>query len=384
MEDDAAAIYGLEFQARTLCAQLAETDAVRFLVGTQSLKTENQLHQIDFDEENNLINKNVFLHKEGEIWHVSASPTDKNLVATCFNKISMGKCEMSSAVWRIPNEFDNTSLSDDSTLSAPSLDLVTMLNVSEFGNSVRCTLWQPGEGNGLVTLVNNHLLLWDLNESDSSAKLVGRNMLEAKGHPKFTAGCWNPHQNATQVFTANDSTIRGWDLRTMKPGCLIENSHGQLVRNLDFNPNKQYYLASCGDDCKTKFWDVRNSSQPLIVLSDHSHWVWSVRYNHFHDQLVLTSSSDSRVILTSLVSISSEPFGHLLEDELSGEDSSKGNNRTQPPNKDGVIATYEEHEDSVYVAEWSSADPWLFASLSYDGRLVVNRVPRAEKYRILL
>ena len=51
---------------------------------------------------------------------------------------------------------------------------------------------------------------------------------------------------------------------------------------------------------------------------------------------------------------------------------------------EGVVSTYEEHEDSVYAAEWSTADPWLFASLSYDGRLVINRVPRAAKYSILL
>jgi hypothetical protein len=38
----------------------------------------------------------------------------------------------------------------------------------------------------------------------------------------------------------------------------------------------------------------------------------------------------------------------------------------------------------VYSVEWSSADPWTFASLSYDGRLVINKVPRAEKYMILL
>lgn len=58
--------------------------------------------------------------------------------------------------------------------------------------------------------------------------------------------------------------------------------------------------------------------------------------------------------------------------------------RSKEPLQDSIIATYEEHEDSVYAAEWSSADPWLFASLSYDGRLVINRVPRALKYRILL
>ncbi len=40
-----------------------------------------------------------------------------------------------------------------------------------------------------------------------------------------------------------------------------------------------------------------------------------MRFNHFHDQLVLTSSSDSRVLLTNTTSISSEPFGHLVEED---------------------------------------------------------------------
>lgn len=62
------------------------------------------------------------------------------------------------------------------------------------------------------------------------------------------------------------------------PRCLrsqiycIENAHGQLVRDLDFNPNKQYYLVSCGDDCKAKFWDTRNVTEPVRTLEEHSHW----------------------------------------------------------------------------------------------------------------
>ena len=35
-------------------------------------------------------------------------------------------------------------------------------------------------------------------------------------------------------------------------------------------------------------------------------------------------------------------------------------------------------------AAWSWTDPWLFASLSYDGRFVVNRVPNQTKYKVLL
>ena len=52
--------------------------------------------------------------------------------------------------------------------------------------------------------------------------------------------------------------------------------------------------------------------------------VWAVRYNQFHDQLVLTSSSDFRVILNRLVTLSSEPSGHFLDDDQ--EDSDCPNN----------------------------------------------------------
>jgi WD40 repeat protein len=44
----------------------------------------------------------------------------------------------------------------------------------------------------------------------------------------------------------------------------------------------------------------------------------------------------------------------------------------------------EEHEDSVYGLAWSAADPWLLASMSYDGRVVVSAVPKGLKYKILI
>ena len=48
--------------------------------------------------------------------------------------------------------------------------------------------------------------------------------------------------------------------------------------------------------------------------------VWSVRYNHAHDQLVLSSSSDSRVILSNMASISSEPFGPAMDEDDEDEE----------------------------------------------------------------
>ncbi|KAK8780144.1 hypothetical protein V5799_018508 [Amblyomma americanum] len=383
MEDEAAVIYGLELQSRSLAALAAETDTVCFLVGTQSLKCDNQIHVLVYNEETNSLSKAVYIHSAGELWHLACSPTDRTLFSSCYNEITKaGKCEMQAAIWKLPEVpvVGDLSPPDDGLASLPRLEKVTHLDTQNYGSEVPRVLWEPTEGRKLVSLVNNNVLMWDLASSGTLATLTGCITVELKGNPKLTCTAWNPHQSCTLVAAAVDTGIKAFDLRSMQQAWQIEGAHGQLVRELDFNPNRQYFLASCGDDCLAKFWDVRNPSAPAVTLSDHSHWVWSVRYNHFHDQLVLTSSSDSRVILSRVASVSSEPFGHLVDDDEEGGDEHK----EKKCEKDGVIATYEEHEDSVYAVHWSTADPWLFASLSYDGRLVLNRVPRTEKYRILL
>lgn len=405
MEDDAPVIYGLEFQSRALTSITAETDAIQFLVGTQSLKNDNQVHLLQFDEDNNSLNKTVFRHRDGEIWQLTSSPGDSQIFASTYSRIEDNKTQYFATIWKLPEPEEDSAnepdmqAEDENSARAKSLEPLCQLEERGHGNVVS-VLWEPqSDGSKVISLTETHILVWDLNISDSEAKLTNSVALEGKGHPKFTAGRWNPHHNNTQIATANDTTVRGWDVRSMKEAYKIENAHNQLVRDLDFNPNKQYYLASCGDDCKVKFWDIRNTNSAVLSLSDHSHWVWSVRYNQFHDQLVLTSSSDSRVILTNTSSISSEPCGHVDEDKDSinggireensddGEDEEfieEQDDRNKEPLKEGVLATYEEHEDSVYAGEWSTADPWLFASLSYDGRMVINRVPRAVKYKILL
>ena len=51
---------------------------------------------------------------------------------------------------------------------------------------------------------------------------------------------------------------------------------------------------------------------------------------------------------------------------------------------DGVLSTFDQHEESVYTVAWSAADPWVFASLSNDGRTVISLVPNDVKYKIIL
>lgn len=37
----------------------------------------------------------------------------------------------------------------------------------------------------------------------------------------------------------------------------------------DWNPNVLRQLATCGDDCTVKFWDVRATDKPVSVVSHH-------------------------------------------------------------------------------------------------------------------
>lgn len=75
MSDRGPIIYGLESQgraqtARTLAARAGETENIHFLVGTQSLKHDNQVHLLEYSEDTGVLDKTVYLHPAGEIWYV--------------------------------------------------------------------------------------------------------------------------------------------------------------------------------------------------------------------------------------------------------------------------------------------------------------------------
>lgn len=126
------------------------------------------------------------------------------------------------------------------------------------------------------------------------------------------------------------------------------------------------------DDRLIKFWDLRNTAHPVRSLAGHSHWPFTVKYNRFHDQLILSAGTDQLVNLWRLSTISSSPITEF-EGEQGKSDAG-----------DFKIRTFNEHEESVYSIAWSACDAWVFASLDYSGRVAINHVPPREKYKILL
>jgi len=380
-------IYGVEFQARALCAVApTDDDTVRYLVGTQSLRFENQVHYLEYDEENSSLSKSIYSHRAGEIWKMATSPVDKNTFATIYNSVQDTTVIQKCTVWEIPPEQTSpTQINIDESLTHQPLKKRYDLHLPNTTTNIVDVAWEPNSnGVRMATIGETSLNIWNIDQD--SPRIISTGTVDSKSQLKLYCCRWNPHQGTNQISTSLGQNIRGWDLRTMKVSYSIDSAHPPFVRDIDYNPNRQYYLMSCGDDCRIKFWDIRKTNECLKTLNDHSHWVWSARYNRFHDQLIVTASSDTRVMLFNIASLSSEPYGSLAASNGGDQDETKDTTTGPEEEKedDRLLKIFEEHEESVYAAEWSSNDPWLLASLSYDGRLILNRVPKNEKFKILL
>ncbi|KAL1518138.1 hypothetical protein ABEB36_001808 [Hypothenemus hampei] len=371
MSNENSVIYGLEFQARALAPQLAETEKIRFIIGTQSLKqANNQIHLVEFNEEISTLKTTVFHHSDGEIWRITTSPLDPLKLATCYNFVTgENNCQFKTALLKLPQTENPENIEN--------LEILTKFDISPYGNEVRTTEFHPNDICKVASVLDTNIVLWDV--SESHAKSIKNFKLEGKNNPKFTIGKWNPHQNCNQFTATTETHLKTYDIRSGDLAWQIDGAHNQLIRDLDYNMNKQYHLATCGDDGFVKIWDFRQTQGPVFTMNEHSHWVWSVRFNHYHDQLFLTASSDGQVLLSSAASVSSENNPDIKGDSL--DDARKSESKQLLA--DGPLQ-WCEHEDSVYSAEWSPSDPWVFASLSYDGRLLVSRVKKSLKYQIML
>ncbi len=83
-----------------------DDDTIRFLVGTQSIKFENQVkkefffffcksrfqfevHFLEFDEESGSLGKSIYAHRAGEIWRMASSPNDYRRFATIYQNSNL-------------------------------------------------------------------------------------------------------------------------------------------------------------------------------------------------------------------------------------------------------------------------------------------------------
>lgn len=336
--------YGLKYQARCIADVKADTDHTSFITGTLSLKEENEVHLIRLSSGGTeIICEGLFSHPN-EIWDLSACPFDQRVFSTVF---SSGE-SYGAAVWQIPELYGQ--------LNSPQLERIASLDAHTC--KIKCTLWWPsGRHDKLISIDEENLFLWSLDSSRKTAQVQSQ---ESAGMMhSLSGGAWDPHDVNT-VATTCESSIQFWDLRTMKRTNSIEHAH---VHNVDYNTKKKHILVSAEDEFGIHIWDLRMPKVPIQELPGHAHWTWAVRCNPEYDGLILSAGTDSAVNLW----LSS----HTSSDELTSERLVESPTRRRV---DPLLHSYSDYEDSVYGLAWSSREPWIFASLSYDGRVVVESV----------
>ncbi|KAH7849104.1 hypothetical protein Vadar_013040 [Vaccinium darrowii] len=129
---------------------------------------------------------------------------------------------------------------------------------------------------------------------------------------------------------------------------------------LILTPKGSIFLHLTAEDASgIHIWDLRMPKFPILELPGHPHWA---RHNimvkedmNTHFLAECRNRLSGQLWLASLPSIN----------DLSSESLVESPTRQIDP----LLNSYSDYEDSVYGVACSSREPWMFASLSYDGRV---------------
>ncbi|GAX83993.1 hypothetical protein CEUSTIGMA_g11418.t1 [Chlamydomonas eustigma] len=363
MTDQGGITYSLKFQARALAHHQGDRVNSKWVVGTNALREENEIRVLQYDPDQERLLSVAAYHHPPEIWSITSSASSEDLFLTVWSKAGV----YGVSLWRA---HSNSSLIQEAELDGHT-------------TTVRSALWHSQQQNLALTVEEGGIRSWDIN-----ASMVKSSGFASSGELlQLWSGMLHPH-NPSVAVTAGGQNLQLWDLRSMSMTSQTSTAHRMPTRDVCFASHDEYRVVSGGDDCKLCFWDTRmlGRNEAVLVLGGHSHWVWKAQFNPFYDQLIASSSSDSLVNLfhtphlnsTATATAAAAPAGDLGSGTQSKATASRSGD------VDGKVHTYDEHEDSVYGLAWSAADPWLFATLSYDGRVVINKVPKSVKYKVLL
>mmetsp|Transcript_31651 Transcript_31651/g.47666 ORF Transcript_31651/g.47666 Transcript_31651/m.47666 type:complete len:617 (+) Transcript_31651:62-1912(+) len=271
--------------------------------------------------------------------------------------------------------------------------------------------WDPHEGSHILATAGVDVVAYDMR---CPPREVG--VIRSAHRYGVTDVCHNHLQSNVVITSGMDGIVKFFDLRMH----LSQRSSGA-------------YLDTSMD---TTVEVDRYTPPPLLkaVRGGHSHWAIRAACNPFYDQLILSGGTDAIANLWRVSSCSSAPlldlggeedddamnesyFDETYGEEGDGDDAAanveEGNEEEEDVwNNDNDQTTHSDEEDegdnklkskssanesnadirvtrfecSDVTADltWSASDPWVYATLSCDGGLVVHHVPSKEKYKILL
>ena len=427
-------LYACESPARCIVAQNASKAKDRWLVGTASVQNDNELCVLEYNEDSNRLDLVSHYAHKNSVLCVETSPKDSSLCITSHQDTSYGN---GVTLYRMPGQsdedittgnIDNYVLDQQNMTTLHDIKKILPTATERKSNSFVSSIKWHKENDEVCMIEGNMVSIYHINDDkvsegnkidltyDLSTSRTSNNYdIGSSGVvTPYGAICYDPHSNNTICASYNNHLFL-LDTRTASTTSTKLQAHSDVIRDIDYNPNKAYHLVTAGDDRRVRIWDNRNMTAPLKTLFGHGHWVWSAKYNPFHDQLLLSGGSDNKVNLWRVASISSAPWlgnGDLDDNNASTKESSSNRRRQSSDMSEGGVAArggresvesiadsedsmsldppdariklHDHHTESVYSVAWSPSDAWNYVSVSYDGRVFLNQVPSTEKYKILL
>ena len=130
---------------------------------------------------------------------------------------------------------------------------------------------------------------------------------------------WSPNEENVLASCGIDRTIRFWDVRqdTKNPPKIIKDAHTSDVNVISWNSIRNHLFASGGDDNTFKVWDLRYLTDPPITeIKWHTGPINSIMWDPFDESQLAVCSEDNRL---SVWDFSVEPDQKKLFDNYNNE-----------------------------------------------------------------
>ncbi|MCO5612318.1 hypothetical protein L7F22_066583 [Adiantum nelumboides] len=188
-----------KLRARCISAVTADAQQTTFMVGTLSLREENEVHLVKYSASTGDVTCEGLYAHQHEIWDLASCPFDPLI----FSTVHASAGDFGASVWRLPDHSKRSS------------QLEKVADLDGHTKKIKCTLWsQPDrEHPQLLSIDEEALYVWDIDVSGRSVQ-VDKKIAPGLLH-HMTNGAWDPH-DAVSVATVSDSCVQFWDLRSTK------------------------------------------------------------------------------------------------------------------------------------------------------------------------
>ena len=130
---------------------------------------------------------------------------------------------------------------------------------------------------------------------------------------------WSPNEENVLASCGIDRSIRFWDVRqdSKNPPKIIKDAHNSDVNVISWNTVRNHLFASGGDDNTFKVWDLRFLNEPRITeIKWHTGPINSIMWDPFDESQLAVCSEDNRL---SVWDFSVEPDEKKLFDNYNNE-----------------------------------------------------------------